>query len=113
MLINDQTLPGILAKMPASDWNQRAKERPVWIGGVLEDTFWTFMDQKWRDALNVAAAEPTGWSQGNSSGRPLGTEKKDGQGRAEAKQLATAAIHVATTEERPILIGGPLGRQVH
>ncbi len=26
-LINDQTLPGILAKMPASDWRQWAKER--------------------------------------------------------------------------------------
>ncbi len=35
-LINDQTLPGILAKMPTSDWKQWAKERPAWIGGVLD-----------------------------------------------------------------------------
>jgi hypothetical protein len=27
-LINDQTLPGILAKMPANDWRQWAKEGP-------------------------------------------------------------------------------------
>jgi hypothetical protein len=30
-LINYQTLPGILAKMPANDWQQWAKERPTWI----------------------------------------------------------------------------------
>jgi hypothetical protein len=28
-LINDQTLPGILAKMPPTDWRQWAKERPT------------------------------------------------------------------------------------
>ncbi len=32
-LINNQTLPGILAQMPTGDWKQWAKERPVWIGG--------------------------------------------------------------------------------
>ncbi len=106
-LVNEQTLPGILAKMPASDWKQWTKERPAWIGGILEDAFWAFIDQKWRDALNEAAAEPTGWSQGSISVRPLGTEKKDSQVRAEAKKLATAAIHVATTEERLTLFGGP------
>ncbi len=29
-----------------------------------EDTFWAFVDQKWKDSLNVAAAEPAGWDQG-------------------------------------------------
>jgi hypothetical protein len=60
-LINDQRLPSILAKMPMGDWKQWAKERPVWIGGLVEDAFWVFIDQKWRDALNVVAAEPVGW----------------------------------------------------
>jgi hypothetical protein len=45
-LINNQTLPGILAKMPASDWKQRARERPAWVGSVVEDAFWAFIDQK-------------------------------------------------------------------
>ncbi len=49
-LIDDQTLPGILAKMLTSDWKQWAKERPAWIGGMLEDAVWVFVDQKWRDA---------------------------------------------------------------
>ncbi len=67
-LINDQTLPGILTKMPANDWRQWAKERPLWIRGAVEEAFWIFVDQKWRDALNVATAEPAGWNAG--SGRP-------------------------------------------
>jgi hypothetical protein len=25
---------------------------------AIEEAFWSFVDQKWRDALNVAAAEP-------------------------------------------------------
>jgi hypothetical protein len=63
-LINDQTLPGILAKMPPTDWRQWAKERPVWIREAIEEAFWNFMDQKWRDALNIAAAEPPAWGAG-------------------------------------------------
>jgi hypothetical protein len=30
-LVNDQTLPGIMARMPVGDWKQWAKERPLWI----------------------------------------------------------------------------------
>jgi hypothetical protein len=30
----------------------------MWIGNMIEEAFWTFVDQKWRDALNVAAAKP-------------------------------------------------------
>ncbi len=60
-LINDETLPGILAKMPPSDWRQWAKERPTWMREAIEEAFWNFIDQKWRDALNVAAAEPPSW----------------------------------------------------
>jgi hypothetical protein len=55
---NDLTLPGILAKMPPADWHQWAKERPAWMREAIEEAFWNFVDQKWRDALNVAAAEP-------------------------------------------------------
>jgi hypothetical protein len=89
-LINNQTLPGILAKMPMGNWKQWAKERPVWIGGVMEDAFWTFVDQKWRDALNIAAAEPTGWGQGSSSSRESGAVMKEDPGKSKARKLAVA-----------------------
>jgi hypothetical protein len=45
-LINDQTLPSILAKMPPSDWRQWAKERPPWMREAIEEAFWNFIDQK-------------------------------------------------------------------
>ncbi len=98
-LINDQTLPGVLAKMPANDWRKWAKERPIWITGAVEEAFWTFMDQKWRDALNMAAAEPAGWNTGSSGAGAQGADRK---GPAEAaKKLSHAAIHVTAAEEKP------------
>jgi hypothetical protein len=72
-LINDQTLPGILAKMPPTDWRQWAKERPTWMREAVEEAFWNFVDQKWRDALNIAAAEPPAWGAG-SGGRAAPTD---------------------------------------
>jgi hypothetical protein len=52
------------------------QRRPLLIGAVIEEAFWTFVDQKWRDALNVAAAEPTGWNTGSSVSRAQGTDKR-------------------------------------
>jgi hypothetical protein len=91
-LINDQTLPDILAKMPPTDWRQWARERPSWMREAVEEAFWNFVDQKWRDALNIAAAEPPAWGAG-SGGR---TAPQDG-GKKEAARLAkagAAAVHV-------------------
>ncbi len=93
--------------MPASDWRQRARERPIWIGNVVEEAFWAFVDQKWKDALNVAAAEPAGLGLGGGGVRPLGADKK---GQAEAKKLSMAAIHVATTEDKLPQPGGEAKR---
>jgi hypothetical protein len=89
-LVNDQTLPGILAKMLPADWRQWAKERPVWMREAIEEAFWNFVDQKWRDALNVAAAEPPAWGMG-SSGRAV---PQDGGKRGGAAEAPKAAVHV-------------------
>jgi hypothetical protein len=40
------------------------KERPPWIRGAVKDTFWDFVDQKWKESLNVVAAEPVSWDHG-------------------------------------------------
>jgi hypothetical protein len=69
-LINDQMLPGILAKMPPTDWRQWAKERPIWMREAIEEAFWNSVDQKWRDALNIAAAEPPAWGAGSGGRAP-------------------------------------------
>jgi hypothetical protein len=43
--------------MPPGDWKQWAKERPLWIQDNIEEAFLRFVDQKWTDSLNVAAAK--------------------------------------------------------
>jgi hypothetical protein len=53
-LINDQTLPDILGRMPPMDWRQWARERPNWMRETTEEAFWNFVDQKWRDARGIA-----------------------------------------------------------
>jgi hypothetical protein len=77
-LVNDQTLPSILAKMPPSDWRQWARERPTWMREAIEEAFWNFVDQKWRDALNVAAAEPPSWGTGSGKGAPRKAKREGG-----------------------------------
>ncbi len=80
-LINDQTLPSILAKMPPSDWRQWARERPAWMREAIEEAFWNFIDQKWRNALNVAAAEPPSWGAGGGRSAPPGRRGVGRSGR--------------------------------
>jgi hypothetical protein len=48
------------------DWRQWARERPDWAREPAEEAFWRFVDQKWKDALNVAAAEPPAWGAGGA-----------------------------------------------
>jgi hypothetical protein len=59
---------------------------------AIEEAFWNFMDQKWRDALNVAAAEPLAWGAGGG-GRPI---LHDGAKKEVAKlaKAGAAAVHV-------------------
>jgi hypothetical protein len=94
-LVNDQTLPSILAKMPPNDWRQWARERPTWMREAVEEAFWSFMDQKWRDALNIAAAEPAGWGTGGGKATAHESERR---GATEAKKLAQAAVHVTEAD---------------
>ncbi len=91
-LINNQTLPSILAKMPPSDWCQWARERPTWMREAIEEAFWNFVDQKWRGTLNVAAAEPPIWGTGSGRCAPQEGEKRGGM--AEAKKPVKASVHV-------------------
>ncbi len=59
---------------------------------ATEKAFWNFVDQKWRDALNVAAAEPPAWGAGGG-GRtgPQDNVKKEA---AKPAKAGAAAVHV-------------------
>jgi hypothetical protein len=94
-LINDQTLPGILGRMPPMDWRLWARERPEWAGEPAEEAFWRFVDQKGKDALNVAAAEPPAWGAGGAGGKVSFQET----GRREAGKLAKAGAAVVHVTE--------------
>jgi hypothetical protein len=97
-LINDQTLLGILAKMPPAYWRQWARERPNWMREATEEVFWNFVDQKWRDALNVAAAEPPAWGAG--SGGRVSFQDSGKKETTKPAKAGAAAVHVTRTEAR-------------
>jgi hypothetical protein len=61
LLINDQTIPKIMGKMPHVDWKEWATKRPDWMRQDATTAFEAFIERKWLDALNVAAAEPASW----------------------------------------------------
>ncbi len=61
LLINDQTVPKIMSKMPYTDWKEWATKRPDWMQENLASAFERFVERKWQDALNIAAAEPSSW----------------------------------------------------
>jgi hypothetical protein len=47
-----------MIRMPPGDWKHWAKDSTQWIYENTEDAFWRFVNHRWRDSLNVAAAEP-------------------------------------------------------
>jgi hypothetical protein len=102
-LINDQTLPNILSRMPPMDLRQWARERPNWIRENPEEAFWGFVDQKWRDALNVAAAEPPAWGAGG--GRRVSFQDRGKKEPAKPGRPGAAAVHVTEAEGRRPLQG--------
>jgi hypothetical protein len=50
-----------MGKMPYTDWKEWATRRPEWMQEDLGSAFEGFVDWKWQDALNIAAAEPSSW----------------------------------------------------
>ncbi len=81
LLINDQTIPRIMSKIPYTDWKEWATRRPEWLREDLGSAFKGFVERKWQDALNVAAAEPQPW----------GVEREKA---ATSKAVADKASHV-------------------
>jgi hypothetical protein len=60
-LVNDQTVPKIMGKMPYTDWKEWATRRPEWMQEDLGSAFEEFVERKWQDGLNIADAEPSSW----------------------------------------------------
>ncbi len=55
LLINDQTIPKVMSKMPYTDRKEWATRRPEWMQQDVAMTFERFVERKWQDVLNMAA----------------------------------------------------------
>jgi hypothetical protein len=101
LLINDQTVPKIRSKMPYTDWKEWATKRPDWMQEDLASAFEKFVERKWQDALNIAAAEPSPWGvekEKISSGR--GAQDKATYANRGAPKVA-GAVNVIEQESIP------------
>jgi hypothetical protein len=103
LLVNDQTIPKIMSRMPPADWKEWAMKRPGWVGQDAVLAFEEFIERKWLDALNIAATEPTAWRADGERGAtgPRAPEKASGEGQGTLR--LTGAVNVV---ERG---GGALG----
>ncbi len=65
----------------------------------MEDAFWNFVDQKWRDSLNVAAVEPASWDQGADYRQGLDGPKRGEGEKLTAKKTPSAGVHAAVVSK--------------
>jgi hypothetical protein len=62
--------------MPFANWKDWATRRPEWAREDMGAAFERYVEQKWKDALNVAAAEP-------AAGRPVGAGRRGGKQKSQ------------------------------
>ncbi len=94
LLINDQTIPRILSKMPYTDWKEWATRRPDWMQQDVAITFERFVERKLQDALNVAAAEPASWCLGRERSTPSGGTPDRAAPTSKGMLKVTGAVNV-------------------
>jgi hypothetical protein len=90
-----------MSKMPYTDWKEWATKRPDWMQEDLASAFEKFIERKWQDALNIAAAEPSPWGTEKekiSSGR--GAQDKATYTNRGAPKV-TGAVNVIEQETIP------------
>ncbi len=94
LLINDQTIPRIMSKMLYTDWKEWATKRPDWMQQDIATTFERFVEKKWQDALNVAAAEPASWGMGREKSSPGGGTLDKATPASKGMLKVTGAVNV-------------------
>jgi hypothetical protein len=99
LLINDQTVSKVMNKMPYTDWKEWATKRPEWMREDLASAFENFVERKWQDALNIAAAEPSSWETEKVSSGKGAPDKATYASRGAPK--ASGAVNVVEQEILP------------
>ncbi len=100
-----------MGKMPHIDWKEWATKWPDWMRQDATSAFETFIERKWLDALNIAAAEPAPWK-GDGERAVGGVRAPDnatGSGRGVLR--VTGAVNVieqGDSPQVPFPLVGPL-----
>ncbi len=94
LLINDQTIPKIMSKMLYTDWKEWATRRPDWMQQDVATAFERFVERKWQDALNVAAAEPASWRGEGEKATPSGGFQDRAAPTSKGALKITGAVNV-------------------
>ncbi len=94
LLVNDQTIPKIMSRMPPSDWKEWATRRPGWMGQDAVLAFEEFIERKWLDALNIAATEPAPWRGDGEKGARGPRMPKKASGDGQGLMRLTGAVNV-------------------
>jgi hypothetical protein len=94
LILNDQTIPKIMSRMPPADWKEWATRRPSWVDQDTALAFEEFIERKWQDPLNIAATEPTPWRGDREKGAkgPRVPERAGGEGQGTLR--LTGAVNV-------------------
>jgi hypothetical protein len=80
--------------MPYTDWKEWATKRPDWMQQDVAATFERFVEKKWQDALNVAAAEPASWNVGREKSSPNGGTQDKTAPISKGTLKVTGAVNV-------------------
>jgi hypothetical protein len=90
-----------MGKMPHVDWKEWATKRPDWMRQDATTAFEAFIERKWLDALNVAAAEPASWKgdRERAVGGARAPDKIASSGRGVLR--VTGAVNVVEQRDSP------------
>jgi hypothetical protein len=84
-----------------TDWKEWATKRPDWRQENLTSAFERFVERKWQDTLNVAAAEPSSWNAGREKSSPSeGAQDKAAQ-VGKGVPRVSGAVNVVEQEPPP------------
>jgi hypothetical protein len=100
-LINDQTVPKIMSKMPYTDWKEWATKRPDWMQQDLTSAFERFVERKRQDALNIAATEPASWNAGREKSSPSGGTQDKAAHASKGVLKVTGVVDVIEQKASP------------
>jgi hypothetical protein len=101
LLLNDQTIPRIMSKMPPFDWREWATKSSDWAGQDANLAFEEFIERKWLDAINIAATEPTPWKGEGEKAAGKAHPPDRAHGGEKGAMKLTGAVNTVEQEEAP------------